>query len=198
MECPERVTVRVLPEKRQIYPRFRDYVTKELGSDICYVTTSLWEIFLRGMDQLPPTKEPFEIKFLRQNVQINMGCTMNYNVKKARRTPGALGLPTLEIGKNHFFPLLLEEWPTLSEAQKLFWRQRLQEAGIISKPIEKRFESLPSETFESPPSVSTGIIESTSFQARQEMENSMTNVSLRVSDRVSEWEREGRRRAAGF
>lgn len=161
--------MRVLPEKRQIYPRFRDYVTKELGSDVCYVTTSLWEIFLRGMDQLPPTKEPLEIKFLRQNVQINMGCTMNYNVKKARRTPGALGLPTLDIGKNHFFPLLLEEWPILSEAQKLFWRQRLQEAGIIPKPRKNRKSS---------PSISTGKrAPGIQSRARRLLEQSMTNVT---------------------
>lgn len=163
----------MLPEKRQIYPRFRDYVTKELGSDICYVTTSLWEIFLRGMDQLPPTKEPLEIKFLRQNVQINMGCTLNYNVKKARRSPGAPGLPELprmDVSKNHFFPLLLEEWETLSAAQKLFWRQRLQEAGIIPKSRKKR--SL------SPPSVSTGNQErKPNYRARNLMEHCMTNVT---------------------
>lgn len=137
------------------------------------------------MDQLPPVEDQLEIKFLRQNVQINIGCQITYQPKKARRspmTPGVSQEPIIEIRKNHLLPLLLEEWKTLNDRSKAYWRKILIDSGIM----------------ESPPSVSTGIIESTSFQARQEMENSMTNVSLRVSDRVSEWEREGRRRAAGF
>lgn len=44
-ELREKVTIRVLPEKLQVYPRFKELVTKRLGSDVCFVTTSLWEAF---------------------------------------------------------------------------------------------------------------------------------------------------------
>ena len=83
----ERVTIRVLPEKMQIYPRFKELVTEQLGSDVCFVTTSLWEAFLNAMDQLPPAGAPIEMKFMRQNVQINLGCNINYEPKRARRYP---------------------------------------------------------------------------------------------------------------
>jgi hypothetical protein len=180
------VTVRVLPEKKQIYPRFKDYVTKELGSDVCFVTTSLWEMFLRGMDQLPPSDEPMEIKFLRQNVQINMGCQIFYHPQKARRTPGSLDLPRMEISKNHFFPLLLEEWETLSEAQKLFWRQRLQEAGIIPQQPRARSE----RSSRAAPSVSTGKPKRKRKKFWRRMEQSMTNVTgwlLKRLKGLKEW-----------
>lgn len=183
-ECPEKVTIRVLPEKLQVYPRFKHLVTKKLGSDVCFVTTSLWEAFLIGMDQLPPQNEQLEIKFLRQNVQINIGCQITYQPKKARRSPATPGVsqePIIEIRKNHLLPLLLDEWKTLNEASKKYWRGILIDAGVI----------------EIPPSVSTGKEKPTDLQAREQMENSMTIAGKSVGG-VSEWEMEGRRRAAGF
>lgn len=171
-DCPEKVTVRVLPEKRQIYPRFKDLVTKELGSDVCFVTMALWEAFLNGMDQLPPVDEQLEIKFARQNVQINIGCQITYQPMKARRTPGSLSpLPTMEVKKNYFFPLLLEEWETLGEPQKQFWRERLLEAGIIEQPRARRKRSS-----RAPPSVSTGNRKHKRKNLVRRMEESMTNA----------------------
>ena len=144
-------------------------MTKELGSDVCFVTTSLWEIFLRGMDQLPPTNEPMEIKFLRQNVQINMGCQIFYAPQKARRIPGS-EFPKIEINKNHFFPLLLDEWKTLSAAQKLFWRQRLKEAGVIPRARQKGSRRRA-------PYVSTGRRKRKSKKILGRWKQSMTNVT---------------------
>lgn len=159
--------MRVLPEKLQVYPRFRDLVTKQLGSDVCFVTTSLWEAFVIGMDQLPPVEDQLEIKFLRQNVQINIGCQITYQPKKARRspmTPGVSQEPIIEIRKNHLLPLLLEEWKTLNAASKKYWTERLIEAGIIKKPRRGK----------SPPSVSTGNRKHKKRRAWKVMENSMT------------------------
>ena len=169
-ECPRKVTVRVLPEKLQVYPRFKDLVTKKLGSDVCFVTTSLWEAFLIGMDQLPPTNEQLEIKFLRQNVQINIGCQITYQPKKARRSPATPGVsqePIIEIRKNHLLPLLLDEWKTLNEASKKYWRIRLIEAGIIEKPKRRRKKH---------PSVSTRKPKGTIKSIKKRMKNSMTKA----------------------
>lgn len=74
---------------------------------------------------------PVEIKFLRQNVQINIGCNFNYSPKKARRYPIQPFPPEIKLDKNHFFPLLLDEWPSMKEENKAFWRERLKEVGII-------------------------------------------------------------------
>lgn len=176
-DCPEKVTVRVLAQKRQIYPRFRDLVTKELGSDVCFVTMALWEAFLNGMDQLPPLNDQLEIKFARQNVQINIGCQITYQPMKARRTPGSLSpLPTMEVKKNYFFPLLLEEWETLGEPQKQFWRERLLEAGIIQHPAPRARSERSSRARAPPPSVSTGNRKHKRKNLVRRMEESMTNA----------------------
>jgi hypothetical protein len=172
-ECPERVTIRVLPEKKEVYPRFKNLVTKELGSDVCFVTTSLWEAFLIGMGKAVPPEglENLEIKFLRQNVQINIGCQITYQPKKARRTPATPGmsqLPIIEIRKNHLMPLLLEEWRTLNAASKKFWRKRLKEEGIIPRKRRKK---------RTPPSVSTGTRKGSTEKKSKPMEKSMTKVT---------------------
>jgi hypothetical protein len=170
-ECPEKVTVRVLPEKREVYPRFRDLVTKKLGSDVCFVTTCLWEAFLVGMDQLPSAEDQLEMKFLRQNVQINIGCQITYQPKKARRSPGSPGRslePIIEIRKNHLLPLLLDEWKTLNGKSKKYWREVLKDAGVIPKHKKRKRH---------PPSVSTGKRKGTITRLKKSMEKSMTNVS---------------------
>jgi hypothetical protein len=167
-ECPEKVTVRVLPDKLQVYPRFRDLVTQKLGSDVCFVTTSLWEAFLIGMDQLPPADEQLEMKFLRQNVQINIGCQITYQPTKARRFPPKDQLPLIQISKNQLLPGLLDEWKTLDAAAKRYWRKRFREAGII-QPRRRRN-----------PSVSTGKRKRKNYRAWGKMEQSMTNASKRM------------------
>ncbi len=171
-ELKDRVTVRVLPEKMQIYPRFRDLVTEKLGSDVCFVTTSLWEAFLIAMDEVPPMPtDQLEMKFLRQNVQINIGCNITYQPKKARRspvTPGVSMEPLIKIEKNRFLPLLLEEWKTMNERSKAFWRERLIEAGIMPKPRKRRARA---------PSVSTGKRKARKSRPGKRMRNSMTNVT---------------------
>ena len=158
----ERVTIRVLPEKMQIYPRFKELVCEQLGSDVCFVTTSLWEAFLQAMDENPPVNDqPIEMKFMRQNVQINIGCQILYQPKKARRYPNypaKQGFPFhLEKENSHLLPEILDQWETLKQSTKDFWIQRLKEKGIIppdpeplplvstpahDKPLKKIFKTL--------------------------------------------------------
>lgn len=191
----EKVTIRVLPEKLQIYPRFKELVTKELGSDVCFVTTALWEAFLNAMDQVPPADEQLELKFMRQNVQINIGCQILYQPKKARRYPNHAeilkrfpeispaekpppGFPFyIDVKKNRFLPLLLEEWGNMGERQKEFWRQRLIEQGIIPKKKPRKVRSDKGKK-RTPPSVSTGAPGGTIQKILKLMEQSMTIVSL--------------------
>lgn len=195
-ELKERVTIRVLPEKMQVYPRFKDLVTKELGSDVCFITTSLWEAFLTAMDQVPPPDDQLEIKFLRQNVQINIGCNIVYSPKKARRTPLTPTLPKIEMKKNLFMPLVLDEWKTLDEKQKAMLRQQLIQEGIIEPPAPKKPKrkrkkrsdaGKPRRKRSSPPSVSTGKRKSKSKKFWNRMGNSMTNVTDRINRRLKKF-----------
>ena len=159
-ELREKVTIRVLPQKMQIYPRFKELVTEQLGSDVCFVTTSLWEAFLQAMDENPPADQPIEMKFMRQNVQINIGCQILYQPKKARRSPPGTYLGTLKsfpfyIDKKNeqLLPQILDQWKDMKEESRKFWRSRLIEAGIMeplpsvstparNKPLKKIFKTL--------------------------------------------------------
>jgi hypothetical protein len=131
-----RVTIRLLPDKREVYQNFKDNVINHYHSDICYVMTSLMEAFNEATQQTPNPNEPVTLKFLKQNVQINIGCNFNYNVKKARRIQHET---ELNVNKNVFFPALIEQWPTMTQANKQFWLQRLQQEGIIPNTNTKKF-----------------------------------------------------------
>lgn len=127
-----RTTIRIPEDKINVYREFYEMVKEDLHSDICYVTVELWEAFLNAMKQKP--KPPIEMKFAKQNVQINMGCNFYYAPSKPRREL----TPELALNKNYFFPLLIEEWKTLKPEAQVYWRKRLEEAGIIEKPKEVR------------------------------------------------------------
>lgn len=201
-ELREKVTIRVLPEKMQIYPRFKELVTEKIGSDVCFVTTSLWEAFIQAMDQLPPVNDQLEIKFLRQTVQINIGCSFNYTPKKARRYPRDPGAPPgstvfttpsqpkIEMRKNLFLPLVLDEWKTLNEKQKEMLRDQLIQEGIFPAPAppkpkrKKRSDAgkpRKKRKARSPlPSVSTPKPRKKKKKIWELLENSMTNVSKKL------------------
>ena len=175
-ELRERVTIRVLPEKMQIYPRFKELVCEQLGSDVCFVTTSLWEAFLQAMDENPPADQPIEMKFLRQNVQINIGCQILYQPKKARRSPPGTHLGDLKsfpfyIDKHNeqLLPQILDQWKTMKPEAQKFWRIRLQEAGIMPAHEEPPAQPLPS--------VSTPAHDKPLKKIFKTLYNSMTNVT---------------------
>lgn len=108
-----------------------------LHSDVCYITTGLWEAFLLAIEQTPmPAESKFSIEFPRQTIQINMGCTFHYNVRKPKRIPQ--DPKTLDLNKNRLLPLLIDEWPTLKPAAQEFWRQEFKRQGIIQDPVRKR------------------------------------------------------------
>lgn len=153
-EPVERVTIRVQPGKELVYPEFKSLVTEKLGSDVCYVTTSLWEAFNQAIKSAPNPADPITLKFLRQHIQLNIGCNFNYNVRKSRRIPPPQTLlPEVQLDRNHILPGLLEMWPTLKPESKAYWRKRLKEAGVLPVTRRKPRTRKPKPT---PPSVSTG------------------------------------------
>ena len=133
MEAPEpqgkTITIRIARGKEDVYPEFKRIVTEKLGSSTCYTLTSLMEAFNSAIKNLPNPSDPLTVKFLRQNVQINIGCAFHYDVKRARRKPEP---PIIELDKNRFFPLLLEEWKTMKPEARRFWIKRLEENGIFT------------------------------------------------------------------
>jgi len=130
-----RTTIRIPEEKTQVYHEFIELVKDQLHSDICYVTVELWESFLTAMKSAPkPPSKPHEIRFAKQNIQINMGCSFYYAPQKPRRELTAERV----FNKNYFFPLLMEQWQSLKPEAKKFWRERLKEAGVIPKRKQKR------------------------------------------------------------
>lgn len=180
-ELRERVTIRVLPQKRQVYPRFKELVTEQLGSDVCFVTTSLWEAFLQAMEQNPPIEQPIEMKFLRQNVQINIGCQILYQPKKARRTPASKAWTGhdqsfpyyINRDKNPILPEFLDQWENLGAQSRAFWRKKLIEKGIIPLELLTNTNRQPQQHT----TISTPTHDKPLKKFYKTLKNSMTNVT---------------------
>lgn len=128
-----RVTIRLPKQKIDRYLEFKELVTKQLHSDVCYVIGELIESFTVAIKQ---TKEPpVTMIFPKQNIQINMGCTFHYNVKKAKRLPTHQKL--IQTEKNYLLPQLIDLWHELTPQAKHFWKTQLQQAGITPPPSDK-------------------------------------------------------------
>jgi hypothetical protein len=126
----ERVTIRVAKGKEDVYPEFKRLVTEELHSDVCYVTTELWEVFLAAMKNAPEPHKPVIMEFLKQNIQINMGCTFQYYTQRAKRQPHD-AKPIIETSVNHLLPNLLDQWANLKPEAKRYWLAEFKRIGII-------------------------------------------------------------------
>jgi hypothetical protein len=181
-ELRERVTIRVLPEKLQVYPRFKELVTKKIGSDVCFVTTSLWEAFIQAMAQVPPEpSDKIEMQFLKQNVQINIGCQFNYTPKKARRTPASKtwtgqdpSYPFyINRDKNPLLPEFLDQWDHMGDQARVFWLRKLVEKGIV--PAEAL--TMKQGQQKTDPPISIGTRDKPLKKIFKTLKNSMTNVT---------------------
>jgi hypothetical protein len=193
-EPVEKVTIRVQKSKLHVYPEFKELVTEELGSDVCYVTTALWEAFNQAIKNAPNPADPVTLKFLRQHIQLNIGCNFNYNVKRARRTPPlGPGLPEVQLDRNHILPGLMEMWPTLKPDSKQYWLDRFKEAGIITPEKPRTRKPKPH------PSISTPQPEATITKTERRMEQSMTIAGIESVGSVGmvEWRREREEYLAG-
>jgi hypothetical protein len=128
-----RVTIRLLPEKQEVYNDYKKVVTERLHSDVCYVTTMLMESFLNSINEMPNSDLPFELNFVKQNVQINMGCNFNYYTKKARRNAPNDPAEDVVTDTHNLLPNIVDQVPDLSEKARKFWFNELQAQGFISK-----------------------------------------------------------------
>jgi hypothetical protein len=156
----QRVTIRLLPESVSDYEEFKDLVWNVLHSDVCYVMGQLFRAFNQAVKQLPHADEKVEMRFFRQNVQINVGCTFQYYTKKARRCPqDAFSVVT---DRHNLLPDLVDQFPQLSSKAKQFWIEELTKQGF---KIEAPHTSSISE------SAASSLPKST-----ESMEHCMTNV----------------------
>jgi hypothetical protein len=127
-----RVTIRLLEDKAEVYEDFKKVCTEKLHSDICYVTTMLMESFTNAVNETPNADDPMTLHFLKQNVQINMGCNFNYYTKKARRN--APDKPEDVVTDTHnLLPNVVDDVPNLSEKARKFWFEELKAQGFIPK-----------------------------------------------------------------
>lgn len=120
------VTIRLLDGKEAVYDDFKLNVIDRLHSDVCYVTTMLMEVFNQALEQNPKA-EPVMMKFVKQNIQINMGCTFQYYTKKARRTPQD-DISTIS-DRDSFIPRFTEQFPTMRKKAQDFWIEELKAQG---------------------------------------------------------------------
>ena len=133
-----RVTIRLPPEKLEIYQEFKYIVTQVQHSDICYVIGELLEVYVNAVKQIPNPDSKITLTFAKQNIQINMGCEFNYNVKKPKRLPHQNFIDNqdleakVKLSKNLVLPNLIEQWPTLKPRAQLYWRKALTQAGILT------------------------------------------------------------------
>lgn len=126
-----RTTIRLLDGHEDVYQEYKKVVIERLHSDICYVTTMLFESFINAVNETPNADSPFIMNFLKQNVQINMGCDFNYYTKKARRTPQ--DLTGVVADRHNLIPEVLDQYPQLSQKARDFWFREFQEQGLIPK-----------------------------------------------------------------
>jgi hypothetical protein len=127
-----RVTIRLIPEKAQVYDDFKDVVTNRLHSDICYVTTMLMESFVSAVNETSNPDDPLTMHFVKQNVQVNMGCNFNYYTKKARRNAPDRAEDVITDTHN-LLPNVVDDFQNISEKARKFWFEEFQAQGIIPK-----------------------------------------------------------------
>lgn len=139
-----RITIRLPQPKLEVYQEFKRIVTQDQHSDVCYVIGELMEAYVTASKQIPDPDKQVVLRFMKQNIQINMGCTFNYNVKKTKRLPQPKHFDTLS--KNYILPNLIQQWPTLKPQAQQYWQKRLLEAGIIpagSNPATQQCQHQP-------------------------------------------------------
>jgi hypothetical protein len=127
------VTIRLLDGKEQVYDLFKKTVTEQLHSDVCYVTTMLMESFNQAITQMPNPDQQLIMRFVKQSIQINMGCTFQYYTKKARRTPQ--DETSIITDKHNLLPEVTNQYQNLSKEAREFWLKEFQEEGIIPPTV---------------------------------------------------------------
>lgn len=126
-----KVTYRIKKEDKPEYDLIKEFIINNLHTDLCFVQWSLLRAFFKGMKNKQDPNDIVELKLFNQKIQLNIGCTINYNRLKARRVPPEY----TNVKKNLFLPLVFDEWDTLQEKQKEAIRTQLIQEGIIDPPV---------------------------------------------------------------
>lgn len=126
------INYRVTEADYKQYEKIKEFITDDLGSDVCFIQWNLLLAFFNGMKQAPPANDVIELKFLRQHIQLNIGCQINYNRMKARRLPPEPTPPAIKTDREFKLPLLLEDFPLLSDKSKDFWKTEIINRRIVT------------------------------------------------------------------
>jgi len=126
-----KITYRIKHEDLAEYKEIKKFIIENLHTDICFVQWSLLRAFFKGMQNKQDPNDIVELKLFNQKIQLNIGCTINYNRMKARRIKPEF----TNVKKNLFLPLVFDEWDTLQEKQKEAIRNQLIQEGIIDPPV---------------------------------------------------------------
>lgn len=127
------VTIRLLPEEREVYPEFKKIVTEKQHSDVCYVLTMLMKAYNQAVNGTPNPDDPITLSFLKQSIQINMGCTFQYYTKKARRVPQDES-NIVTIDRRNLLPEIVNQSGLMSEKAKQWWIEELRAQGWNLNP----------------------------------------------------------------
>jgi hypothetical protein len=130
------ITLRVQKGKEEVYPEFLHNVKDVQGGDICHVITSMMEAYNQAFKVVPDPEAQIHIKFPKQTIILNMGCNFFYQPGKARRLPKN-GLPEINLDKNRFLPLFLEEFPSMKEASFKYYQERFRDSGLTLEKIHE-------------------------------------------------------------
>ena len=130
------VTIRLLDEEEHVYPEFKRIVVERQHSDVCYVLTMLMKAYNQAVNGCPNPDSALTMSFLKQNVQINMGCTFQYYTKKARRVPQD-ETDIVTFDRRNLLPEIVNQHGLMSEKAKQFWIEELQFQGWTLRPPEK-------------------------------------------------------------
>ena len=126
------VNYRIKHEDYAEYLEIKDFIINDLGADLCFVQWNLLRAFFNGMNKTAPLdQDKIELKFLRQNIQLNIGCQINYNRFKARRVPNPKP-PVVKTDREFKLPLLLEDFPLLSKKARSFWKKQIIAREIVT------------------------------------------------------------------
>jgi hypothetical protein len=136
---PKRVTIRLIEGKEAIYDEFQTLVKEKLHSDVCYVTTSLMEAFVKAVEASPNADSKVTMEFLKQRIQINLGCTFQYYTKKARRVNNDDS--SIISDTHNLLPTFIDQYPTMKQDSKAWWIEELRKQGFnVSKRKKRRYK----------------------------------------------------------
>jgi hypothetical protein len=133
MSYGKTVTIRLNKDEPTVYADFKQVVIDKQHSDVCYVLTMLMKAYTSAVNNNPNPDDPVTMTFLKQNVQINMGCTFQYYTKKARRTPQ--DETSIITDKHNLLPEVTNQYQNLSKEAREFWLKEFQEEGIIPPTV---------------------------------------------------------------